>query len=359
MLKELFVNLTILITFNYLFTFLFKETLIHKEDRLPFQILKGACCGLLGVFLIIFGFTYHHSIIDLRNIPIMIAALYGGWVSTATAFAIIMAGRILISTNASALYSLVTIIIVSVITLLASKRKKPDVLRAFYVLLLVNVVSSVMTYFVLHIHSAALHMYYWLLSSLGGMLSFYLIEHEAKAHLLFKQYKFQANYDFLTGIFNKRKFEEVMHQFYKQAGRSPSFQFALIYLDIDRFKHINDQYGHHEGDQVLKELGARLKLNTRTSDPAARIGGEEFAVLLPNCTHAKAVQVSERIRQAVSGEPIILSSGDKLSVTVSLGTAHYPLNADQPETLPLIADQKLYQAKQTGRNKVCYSTKKE
>ncbi len=87
------------------------------------------------------------------------------------------------------------------------------------------------------------------------MLSLYIIKHEADARLLFKQYKFQANYDFLTGIFNKRKFEEVSRVLYDRASQSPSSQLALIYLDIDHFKQINDQYGHYEGDQVLKELG--------------------------------------------------------------------------------------------------------
>lgn len=141
----------------------------------------------------------------------------------------------------------------------------------------------------------------------------------------FKQYKFQAHFDFLTGIYNRRKFEEITQTLFQQAANTPHFQFALIYMDIDHFKTINDQYGHHEGDQVLKELASRLKHSIRNTDPAARIGGEEFAVLLPNCTLNKAVQIAERIRRAVSDEPVRLTNGEELSVTISLGPLIIPI----------------------------------
>lgn len=189
------------------------------------------------------------------------------------------------------------------------------------------------------------------------MLSLYIIDHETNAHLLFKQYKFQAHFDFLTGVYNRRKFEETTKALYQQAADTPHFQFALIYMDIDHFKTINDQYGHHEGDQVLKELGLRLKQTIRNTDPAARIGGEEFAVLLPNCSLDKAARIAERIRSTVSDAPIVLTNGDELSVTISLGAAHYPNNTEQPGSLPILADQMLYKAKETGRNRVCFSEK--
>lgn len=159
-------------------------------------------------------------------------------------------------------------------------------------------------------------------------------------------------------MYNRRKFEETTKALYQQAADTPHFQFALIYMDIDHFKTINDQYGHHEGDQVLKELGLRLKQTIRNTDPAARIGGEEFAVLLPNCSLDKAARIAERIRSTVSDAPIVLTNGDELSVTISLGAAHYPNNTEQPGSLPILADQMLYKAKETGRNRVCFSEKK-
>ncbi|MED5047348.1 diguanylate cyclase [Bacillus siamensis] len=359
MLKELFLNLTILITFNYLFTLLFKESLSYKEDRPMFQLLKGAACGLLGVFLIAFGFSYSDSIIDLRNIPIIIAALYGGWVSTAVAFAIIVAGRILINFNASAIFSIAAVGIIAILSVAVLRGKKPDRRRAFVMLLFSNVIFTLTLLFLVPEQPAGTLVYYWLISTLGGMLSLYIIKHEADARLLFKKYKFQANYDFLTGIFNKRKFEEISRLLYDRASRSASSQLALIYLDIDHFKQINDQYGHYEGDQVLKELGTRLRLLISSSDPSARIGGEEFAVLIPNCTYTKGLHLAEEIRQTMDGNPILLTSGDTIFVTVSIGIAHYPTNTADPQTLPLIADRMLYKAKTSGRNQVCSTEKKE
>ncbi|WP_047476622.1 GGDEF domain-containing protein [Bacillus siamensis] len=359
MLKELFLNLTILITFNYLFTLLFKESLSYKEDRPMFQLLKGAACGLLGVFLIAFGFSYSDSIIDLRNIPIIIAALYGGWVSTAVAFAIIVAGRILINFNASAIFSIAAVGIIAILSVAVLRGKKPDRKKAFVMLLFSNVIFTLTLLLLVSEQPAGTLVYYWLISTLGGMLSLYIIKHEADARLLFKKYKFQANYDFLTGIFNKRKFEEISRLLYDRASRSASSQLALIYLDIDHFKQINDQYGHYEGDQVLKELGTRLRFLISSSDPSARIGGEEFAVLIPNCTYTKGLHLAEEIRQTMDGNPILLTSGDTIFVTVSIGIAHYPTNTADPQTLPLIADRMLYKAKTSGRNQVCSTEKKE
>ncbi|AOC90365.1 Diguanylate cyclase [Bacillus amyloliquefaciens] len=360
MLKELFLNLTILITFNYLFTLLFKESLSHKEDRPMFQLLKGTACGLLGVFLIAFGFSYSDSIIDLRNIPIIIAALYGGWVSTAAAFMIIVAGRILINFNASAIFSIAAVGMIAILSVAVLRGKKPDRKKAFVMLLFSNIIFTLTMLLLMPEQQPAMALvYYWLISTVGGMLSLYIIKHEADARLLFKQYKFQANYDFLTGIFNKRKFEEVSRVLYDRASQSASSQLALIYFDIDHFKQINDQYGHYEGDQVLKELGARLRFLISGSDTSARIGGEEFAVLIPNCTYKKGLHLAEEIRQAIDGNPILLTSGDTIPVTVSLGIAHYPTNTADPQTLPLIADRLLYKAKTSGRNQVCSTEKKE
>lgn len=173
MLKELFVNLTILITFNYLFTHLFKERLVHKKDSISFQAVKGLACGLLGVILMVFGFTYQHSIIDLRNIPIMIAALYGGWVSTATALAMITAGRLLITMNN--LHYIIIICIAAIPSLIVSRRKKVQLKHAFYLLIITNSLISFSFYFLIDLHSYELHLYFWIISIAGGMLSLYLL----------------------------------------------------------------------------------------------------------------------------------------------------------------------------------------
>lgn len=109
---------------------------------------------------------------------------------------------------------------------------------------------------------------------------------------------------------------------------------------------------------MLKELGARLRFLLSSSHTSARIGGEEFAVLMPNCTYTKGLHLAEEIRHTIDANPILLTSGDTIPVTVSLGIAHYPTNTPDPQTLPLIADRMLYKAKTSGRNQVCSTEKK-
>ena len=95
-------------------------------------------------------------------------------------------------------------------------------------------------------------------SYIAGLFNFYVIEHQTKAYQMLNLYKFQAHYDFLTGVLNKRKFDEILSDAFSLNLKQPIHQMSLIYLDIDYFKTINDQYGHHEGDIVLKEIGTRL-----------------------------------------------------------------------------------------------------
>ena len=123
-------------------------------------------------------------------------------------------------------------------------------------------------------------------------------------------------------------------------------------LDIDFFKHINDNYGHDAGDEVLKEFARRLSLNVRAIDMACRYGGEEFVVLMPETDEADALMVAERVRSQVADVPFVLSTGGSLDVTVSVGVATSRGLGDAPEGLIRRADAGVYEAKQSGRNRV-------
>lgn len=116
--------------------------------------------------------------------------------STAAALMIIAAGRMLISLNESALYSMITICIAAVLSLIASRREKVQLKHVLLLLIISNGFISFFFYVFVDIYSLKLHFYFWLISIIGGMLSLYIIEHETNAHLLFKQYKFQAHFDF-------------------------------------------------------------------------------------------------------------------------------------------------------------------
>jgi diguanylate cyclase (GGDEF)-like protein/PAS domain S-box-containing protein len=165
--------------------------------------------------------------------------------------------------------------------------------------------------------------------------------------------------DHLTGVANRRAFFEAAELELTRHRRAPR-PTALILFDADHFKQINDRHGHPAGDAVLRQLGAALSLTFRQVDVVARIGGEEFAVLLPSSTLAGAAAVAERLRKLVESQPATFD-GTPVACTVSAGIAAI----DENETLDLDtlikrADQALYAAKANGRNRVeCWSRNKD
>jgi len=159
--------------------------------------------------------------------------------------------------------------------------------------------------------------------------------------------------DTLTGLANYRFFIQALEHEIERTQRSGQAT-ALIMLDIDHFKQVNDTWGHQVGNRALAHIAAILRQNVRRLDIPCRYGGEEFAIILPDTGLASASQVGERIRRAIAQTPL-LNNGEELSLTVSLGIAIY--RVDQPiQATELIAhaDHYLYKAKQEGRNRVCH-----
>ena len=157
--------------------------------------------------------------------------------------------------------------------------------------------------------------------------------------------------DGLTGLYNRRYLERQLAQLVQSAaaGERP---LAVLALDVDFFKSVNDTYGHAAGDRVLQELGARLRSNVRGSDLACRSGGEEFVVVLNEAPLATAERVGERIRKAIAGKPFLAAPGCHLPVTVSVGAASLLGAGEGAEELLKRADLALYRAKREGRNRV-------
>ena len=154
--------------------------------------------------------------------------------------------------------------------------------------------------------------------------------------------------DALTGLFNRRHLEEELDRRYSAARRHGT-PLAVLLLDIDHFKKVNDTYGHPAGDLVLQEIGRRLLAQVRVEDVAGRWGGEEFLVVLPDADLPGAVIVGERVRLATSTTPV-LAGGTPILVTVSGGCALGPFGT--PEELVSRADTALYEAKVAGRNRI-------
>lgn len=166
-----------------------------------------------------------------------------------------------------------------------------------------------------------------------------------------------ARRDALTGLANRRAFEEALQREVARARRTGD-ALAVVALDIDHFKRVNDTHGHAAGDVALAEVAQRAQRALRAEDLLARIGGEELAALLPGATLASAAEVAERIRRAVCDAGITVADA-VIDLTVSLGCA--TLHAEEREAAALLAraDARLYDAKRGGRNRVVWSAPEE
>ncbi|HXA84049.1 MAG TPA: GGDEF domain-containing protein [Candidatus Dormibacteraeota bacterium] len=162
--------------------------------------------------------------------------------------------------------------------------------------------------------------------------------------------------DYLTGLRTRGYFEQQLELEFKRAERKQQ-KFALLMIDIDHFKILNDTFGHHVGDQLLRDVTSILMKDMREVDTVARYGGEEFVIILPETTQTGAVFVAQRLRRAVEQAKFFAGSPHSVQhLTISIGVAVYDTDAQFKRDLIEFADAALYAAKHAGRNRVtCYS----
>ena len=156
--------------------------------------------------------------------------------------------------------------------------------------------------------------------------------------------------DSLTGLGNRREFDDKFRTELSRANRQ-NLPLSLGLVDLDRFKHINDAWGHQVGDGVLQGVGKMLKASSREYDIACRIGGEEFALILPNTKSDDAAAIMERLRKQIESNDFLVE-GERLNVTTSIGVASNQVNETDESDLFKLADEALYRAKKEGRNRV-------
>ncbi len=164
------------------------------------------------------------------------------------------------------------------------------------------------------------------------------------------QAKLLSETDELTGLYNKRGFAIAADRLFAQAQRYKRAATVLM-IDSDDLKAVNDKHGHDAGDRLLKMLARCIQAELRYTDVPARIGGDEFVVLLPETPAKGAIDVAERIRDAVANSPVNVEGG-RIESTVSIGVASYPDDGGNIDSVLARADRAMYQAKQTGRNRV-------
>jgi diguanylate cyclase (GGDEF)-like protein/putative nucleotidyltransferase with HDIG domain len=165
--------------------------------------------------------------------------------------------------------------------------------------------------------------------------------------LTFQKAQEQAITDGLTGVKTHRFFMEALSSEWKRSSRAGR-SFALVLLDLDRFKFVNDFYGHLEGDLVLQRIGQILETNCRRSDVVARYGGDEFVILMPETTMEQARQLSSKLRGWIAADPLLREK----NISASFGIASYPLHGSSPQELIQVADASMYLSKHQGGNTV-------
>jgi diguanylate cyclase (GGDEF)-like protein len=169
--------------------------------------------------------------------------------------------------------------------------------------------------------------------------------------LLERELEQRAHTDVLTGLSNRRHFYELAEQEVARAKRYDT-PLAVLMLDIDHFKKINDTYGHHIGDSVLQKLSEVCRRTLRENDIVGRLGGEEFAILLPEADNQRALEVAERLRLAVANSRIPLPKEGHFRFFISIGVTSFVETDENIDSMLRRADAALYASKHAGRNRV-------
>jgi diguanylate cyclase len=351
--KQLFANLTILVSLLFVYTQISSSAPLQSSSSTIRKLFAGIIGGLLSNILMQYSIRIDTTIIDLRHIPIILLAYYGGALPTVTAMILVILGRFMIGVSPAAYASIILVTGVGLFSLYISKRPLSKKVKTLLMLTFSNIIFSVLAILLIADSSLLISIIltYWAVSYIAGYLAFYVVHFLRKSQEMFNKYKSESTTDGLTGLNNVRKFDEVYNKLINDL-QSNNQSLSLLYIDIDFFKKINDTYGHTEGDEVLKELGSLLLRNTRNFDLVSRNGGEEFTVLLLDCRLERALEIAERIRKKIEKHEFTLKSGKEINLTISIGIATYQDTTEDPAMLIKDADQALYQAKNSGRNKV-------
>ncbi|MBD3831174.1 MAG: GGDEF and EAL domain-containing protein, partial [Arcobacter sp.] len=170
-------------------------------------------------------------------------------------------------------------------------------------------------------------------------------------HKYTQDLEYYAARDPLTDLFNQRVFNDMMAYEIKRAQRH-KYPFALMVIDCDNFKPINDNFGHSFGDKFLQTVADILEKEKRPEDIVARYGGDEFTIILPECDENGAMAVANRISKRIEQEKLIAPDGTRVGITISIGISVYPTHSLSQKDMFIIADSMMYQAKEEGKNSI-------
>ncbi len=356
MISDLVVNVSILMSFTFIWHQLFRKNRLTFQSPLIIKILDGIIAGLLGIVLMFYSIQVNDTtFLDLRHIPVVLVAYFGGPVPAILGGVVVSTGRFLFDVNLSSIVSFFMMIAIAigasiiVYFIKTTRWKKWTLLLVYSQFLFSLALYIVSENFALVLDFAIFHI---ISTFVGGFLTFYFVLYIRRNTERYYQYKESSQRDSLTGLFNVRSFDHYYNEMLKKAIENNG-ACAMCLVDADHFKQINDNYGHPAGDEVLKQLAKILTVSTREMDIVSRNGGEEFSILLPNCSREQASEIAERIRKTVEDTPFVLPNNHTIRLTVSVGVATFENGNESPDLLFEKADDALYKAKHAGRNLVC------
>jgi diguanylate cyclase (GGDEF)-like protein/PAS domain S-box-containing protein len=186
---------------------------------------------------------------------------------------------------------------------------------------------------------------------MGNIIGAVMVFHDvSKESRLFRQLSYQASHDSLTGLINRREFENRLVESLDKTHSNPDHEHALLYLDLDQFKVVNDTFGHTAGDELLRQISELVQANIRSTDILARLGGDEFGILLERCTEDRAMEVAEAIRMAIENYRFTWQDAFT-AVRASIGVVLVNNQCEDVASIMSSADVACYSAKDMGRNK--------
>jgi len=315
-----------------------------------YKVLNAAEKSIAGDFdfkdkIIIVG-TTAMSLHDTKSVPIQ-EGVYPGVEVHATFFNNMLDNNFIHKTGVASdmLIMIGVIVLVGAIVMLST-----STVFAFLSTTLFGIAYLFVSYYLMELYNLWIPVVLPTILVMAAFALSFLAKYLMKARDFEYQYKL-ATIDGLTELYNHRYFQDTLR---KQIDTSRRYNqpFSLIMVDIDFFKKFNDTYGHQAGDAVLRQVAKILKNNSRTTDYVCRYGGEEMTIILPNTSAEDALFNANRICKAVAESPFHLTPVDKVNVTISLGVATFPDNAQSPQDLIEWADKGLYYAKEHGRNQV-------
>ncbi|MGG4555734.1 diguanylate cyclase [Bacillus toyonensis] len=347
MLRDLFVNTTIILSFIFIGGQLLRDSPLKEGFSFWQKCVVGIFTGILGILLMHFGVHIEDIMLDLRYLAVILAIIVGGPIASSITVIMILITRIVFTEYSLASELACYTIVLSGIGVIFIARMQISIMLKL-IWLHVYCLSILVVPMYILFNDISVVVLYLISSITTGYITFVSANYVLQSNELFQTMKQYATIDALTGLGNVRQFDlEMNHHIGNKHMENDSL--CLLLIDIDHFKYVNDTYGHPTGDEVLKQIGCILRGISTFPDLVFRKGGEEFALLIPQRGLSYGIHLGEQIRIAVEKHSFQLLDGTKIKITVSVGISEYKGSQEQ---LIQAADDALYYSKRNGRNQV-------